>query len=160
MDLCAQARFWRNAHGVFTYAVLAGLSDADANKDGVVDVAELGRYVKTAVPALTGQPWGMVQVPQVSLAGAQFRLAPRTSEPLVAALNTNRPIPVASSTYTLAGPAMVRQAGNGAAMEVAELPAGTRVSVVQTRGDCQLIARDGKVIGYVEAKNLKAAEGR
>jgi hypothetical protein len=116
--------------------------------------------VKTAVPALTGQFWGMVQVPQVSLAGAQFRLASRTSQPLVAALNTNKPITVASSTYTLTGPVTVRQAGNGASIEVAELPAGSRVSVIQTRGDWQLIARDGKVIGYVEAQGLKAVDAR
>ncbi|HEY4214699.1 MAG TPA: caspase family protein [Steroidobacteraceae bacterium] len=44
---------WNN--GVFTYAVLHGLKDgkADANKDGVVTVAELQNYVINAVRELT-----------------------------------------------------------------------------------------------------------
>ncbi|WIG53587.1 MAG: hypothetical protein OJF48_004507 [Afipia sp.] len=137
-------------HGVFTYALLAGLSEGDANKDGIVDVAELGNFVKAKVPELTWHWWNILQAPQVKLSGARFPLASRSSEPLVAALPDNKPIVLASATHTLLGATTVRQIGNGAALDIA------KVRIVQTRGDWTLVARDGKVIGYVEAQKLKA----
>ena len=51
---------------------------------------------------------------------------------------------------------MIRQFGNGAAIDIANLDAGAKVCVIQTRGDWDLVARDGKVIGYVEKNKLKA----
>lgn len=48
----------------------------------------------------------------------------------------------------------MRQFGDGAAIDITELQAGTKVRVIQTRGDWDLIAWDGKVIGYVEATKL------
>ena len=146
-------------HGAFTYALLEGLSQADANKDGVVDVAELGRFVKTEVPSLTQRYWKISQVPQVRLAGASFPLAPRSPDPLVAALpDANQPTILASATHTLAGPTAVRQFGDGAAIDITELQAGAKVRVIQTRGDWDLIAQDGKVIGYVEAQQLNSID--
>jgi uncharacterized caspase-like protein len=39
-----------NGHGVFTFVVLSGIKgNADGNRDGLIDVAELGRYAKTHV---------------------------------------------------------------------------------------------------------------
>lgn len=143
-------------HGVFTYALLAGLSDGDANRDGVVDVAELGNFVKAKVPELTWRWWNILQAPQVKLAGARFPLTSRSSEPLVAALPDNKPNVLASATHTSIGATAVRQVGNGTAMDIAELEPGARVRIVQTRGDWMLVARDGKVIGYVEAAKLRA----
>lgn len=42
-------------HGVFTYAILQGLSgDADLNHDGIIKVEELFEYIAKKIPELTG----------------------------------------------------------------------------------------------------------
>jgi hypothetical protein len=142
-------------HGVFTYALLEGLSQADTNGDGIVDVAELGAFVRRRVPELTSRFWGIRQVPQAMVSGAGFQLTPKSPEPFVAALPDNRPTVLASATHTLIGPTAVRQADNGVAIDIAELNAGARVRVIQTRGEWNLIAQNGNVIGYVEAQQLQ-----
>lgn len=42
---------------------------------------------------------------------------------------------------------------------VANLEARAEVRVIQTRGDWDLVARNGHIIGYVEVSKLKAIEG-
>ncbi len=62
-------------HGVFTYALLQALKQADqkyGNRDGVVSTAEIASYVDEAVPDITYKKWGYEQVPQVNLHGRQF----------------------------------------------------------------------------------------
>lgn len=147
------------AHGVFTYALLQGLSEGDANGDGMVDVKELGDFVHDKVPELTFLWWGLQQVPQSRLSGASFSLVPKSSEPLVAAITGSPPVIPVSATHTLIGPTATRQFSNGAAIDIVNLDAGAKVRVIQTKGEWDLVARDGKIIGYVEADKLKAVEG-
>ena len=54
MEFALESREWNN--GVFTYALLRGLKDnqADLNKDGQVQVSELRKYVTDEVRRLTG----------------------------------------------------------------------------------------------------------
>lgn len=64
-----------NDHGVFTYALLQGLSHADkmnGNRDGVTSTAEVASYVNQQVPEITYKKWGYEQVPQVNLLGREF----------------------------------------------------------------------------------------
>jgi WD40 repeat protein len=63
-------------HGVFTYALVDGLSGkADGDKNGYVSVKELSTYVENAVPELTYSTWGYEQLPQSLLPREDFPLA-------------------------------------------------------------------------------------
>ncbi len=141
-------------HGVFTYALLAGLAQGDLNEDGIIDVRELGAFVKEKVPAFTWRAWGVLQVPQTNLSGANFPLSPKSLQALVAAVPGDKTM--VAGTHMLTDHTKIRQFGTGAAVEIAELPAGAQVRVIQTKGEWVLIAREGNVIGYVEAQKLKA----
>ncbi len=59
-------------HGVFTWVVLQGLSEADRNSDKVVSIFELATYISEKLPDLTDQAFGYEQVPQVLLQGEDF----------------------------------------------------------------------------------------
>ena len=62
-------------HGVFTYALLQALSQADkkhGNKDGITSTVEIASYINEQVPEITYKKWGYEQVPQVNLHGREF----------------------------------------------------------------------------------------
>ncbi|RLL50861.1 hypothetical protein D8Y20_10750 [Mariprofundus sp. EBB-1] len=62
-------------HGVFTWALLQSLKNADkqnGNKDGVTSTAEIASFINSTVPDLTYKKWGYEQVPQVNLHGREF----------------------------------------------------------------------------------------
>lgn len=60
-------------HGVFTYALLQGLTGtADRNKDGLVDVRELADHLDEHVPAITQRKWGYEQFPWLETLGSTF----------------------------------------------------------------------------------------
>jgi len=62
-------------HGVFTWALLQSLKNADkqnGNNDGVTSTAEIASFINSAVPDLTYKKWGYEQVPQVNLHGREF----------------------------------------------------------------------------------------
>lgn len=62
-------------HGIFTYALLKGLSgDADGGKDGTVTVRELDAFLNDAVPELTKQHRGSAQFPNSFVVGQDFPL--------------------------------------------------------------------------------------
>ena len=65
-------------HGIFTYALLRALSEADqkhGNRDRVTTVGEIASYVDEAVPDITFKAFGYAQVPQVNMHGRDFPLA-------------------------------------------------------------------------------------
>ena len=63
-------------HGVFTYALIAGLGgEADGGKDGKVTVRELEAYLNDRVPELTTQYRGSPQYPTSFSRGQDFPLA-------------------------------------------------------------------------------------
>ena len=63
-------------HGVFTWALLEGLSGkADANRDGFVTVTELTAYLENLVPEITYRKWGYEQIPQKELPREDFPIA-------------------------------------------------------------------------------------
>ena len=64
-----------NGHGVFTYALLQALSQADqthGNRDAVTTTLELASFVEEFVPNITYKKWGGEQVPQINLHGSSF----------------------------------------------------------------------------------------
>jgi uncharacterized caspase-like protein len=63
-------------HGVFTYALLQGLSGAaDGQKHGYVSVKGLSAYVENEVPDLTYKMAGYEQVPQSLMPVEDFPFA-------------------------------------------------------------------------------------
>ncbi len=63
-------------HGVFTWALLEGLSGkADANRDGFITVSELTSYIENIVPEITYRKWGYEQIPQKELPREDFPIA-------------------------------------------------------------------------------------
>ena len=70
-------------HGVFTYALLQGLRDADAkfgNRDGYIGLFELASYVNDQVPALTMKAFSFEQIPQVNMMGTDFPIGVSSSK--------------------------------------------------------------------------------
>lgn len=65
--------FGQLGHGVFTYALLKGLSgEADAGSDGKITVKELEAYVNDHVPELTKRYRGTAQYPNSYARGQDF----------------------------------------------------------------------------------------
>jgi uncharacterized caspase-like protein len=65
-------------HGVFTYALLQALSQADTtvgNQDGYTGLFELATYINAHVPEIARQEFGFQQYPQIQLRGADFLLS-------------------------------------------------------------------------------------
>ena len=138
-------------HGVFTYALLAGLNEAQLDPDGLIDVFDLASYVDRRVPEISYDAFKMRQVPQTRIVGSNFPIAHR-----VAMLSVTGPgalIPI-RPTHVVIALTVVRQTASETAPVVVQLTPGTQVRLVQTTEGWVLIARDGKALGYVDAKAL------
>jgi uncharacterized caspase-like protein len=62
-------------HGVFTYALLQALEQADTthgNRDGMTSIFELAAYVDDQVPTITRQQFKFEQYPQIHMLGSDF----------------------------------------------------------------------------------------
>jgi WD40 repeat protein len=139
-------------HGVFTYALLEGLGDADANGDGVVDVLELADFIDRTVPQLTYDAWKMRQVPQMKIVGSNFPLVSTTA--ILSRVGTDATNVPTMPTHVIIAPASVRQTANSDGPIVTTLTSGSQVRLINAEGGWVLIGREGKKLGYVEAKNL------
>jgi hypothetical protein len=62
-------------HGVFTFALLKGLEEAQGNKNGDVLIDSLGVYLRNKVPGITEERWHLMQSPQIDYQGAPFPIA-------------------------------------------------------------------------------------
>ncbi|ASF48105.1 caspase family protein [Methylovulum psychrotolerans] len=61
-------------HGVFTYALLEGLKNADDDDDSLVDTGELAKFVERKVPEITLKQWNYEQFPMHDLQGMSFAI--------------------------------------------------------------------------------------
>jgi hypothetical protein len=61
-------------HGVFTYALLEGLSKA-ASDNELIEVSRLADYIEDVVPKITKARWGYEQFPMRDLKGQTFPIA-------------------------------------------------------------------------------------
>jgi hypothetical protein len=136
-------------HGIFTYAVLDAFANADTNGDGLVDVSELAAFVDRAVPEISRVAFNRTQVPQFLLVGSNFAVAKRIA--VLTPENGAASMPSAP-THVVIGTADLRKSQGGDL--IATLAAGSLVRIVDTADGWALIARNGKPIGYVEAKFL------
>jgi uncharacterized caspase-like protein len=62
-------------HGIFTYAVIQALWQADivsGNRDGITGLFELSAYVQARVPEITLRTFAYEQIPQVHMQGMDF----------------------------------------------------------------------------------------
>jgi uncharacterized caspase-like protein len=139
-------------HGVFTYALLEAIASADANNNGLIEVTELAAWIDQRVPDLSYEAFKQRQVPQMNIVGSNFPLASKTAVLDAGAV----PPPAAISskpTHALKRDADVF-AAPGATVSTQKVPEGTLVTLVRTEQGWVLVAKDGKVLGYVAADGL------
>jgi WD40 repeat protein/uncharacterized caspase-like protein len=140
-------------HGVFTFAVLDALGRGDLNSNGLVELAELIQHVDGLVPAITEKRWGARQFPQMDAYGANFPLA-RQVPALAPAQDEAVIIPI-KPTHVSAEPLAIFQEAGGSGAAIGELLPFRTVTLVKGEGGWALIAREGKVLGYVAEAKLK-----
>ena len=138
-------------HGVFTFALLDALGRGDLNSNGLIELAELIQHVDGLVPAITEKRWGARQFPQMDAYGANFALA-RQVPALAPAQDEAVIVPVKPTHVSVERLAIYKDAGGTGAV-VEQLPPFTTVTLVKADAGWVLIAREGKLLGYVaEAK--------
>jgi WD40 repeat protein/uncharacterized caspase-like protein len=141
-------------HGLFTYNVLEALERADSDGNGRIEVAELATYVYAQVTALSEKVFKQRQVPQVRITG-NYSLAKPTQifagkEPgiVISAKATHQ---TAAASELLVLPAV-------GARRVRKLDAKTPVTLVKSDAGWTLVAREGRPIGFVAAKDLSPVQ--
>jgi WD40 repeat protein len=141
-------------HGVFTYALLEGLGEAQTDPDGLIGVTELASFVDRKVPELSYEAFKIRQVPQMKIVGSNFPIARKLALQIEGTAKPEPEIPI-KPTHVLIAPTAVHADAADVAPVVLQLQPGTQVRLVQTAaGGWALIARDGKKVGYVEDKAL------
>jgi WD40 repeat protein len=139
-------------HGVFTFALLDALARGDLNNNGLIELAELIQHVDGLVPAITEKRWGAKQFPQMDAYGSNFpltrqvpSLAPGQGDAIV--------IPV-TPTHVNTEPLEIFEEAGGSGSPLQQLAPFTTVTLVKPGEGWALIARDGKVLGYVSEIKL------
>lgn len=138
-------------HGVFTFAILDAVGNADLNKNKAIEVTELAGYVLQKVQDVSFSAFNYRQVPRMAINGDDFSVAAVTAG-ITAAETAQAP---KRPTHVVWEPVAVA-AEPGAAAGGTRLPAKTFVRVLSTRGDWGLIAVDGKQLGFVPMASLLA----
>jgi WD40 repeat protein len=143
-------------HGVFTYALLDGLQAADTNGNGLIEVTELAAFVDQKVPDLSYQAFKMRQIPQMKIVGSSFPVVSKTTVLQASDTpTTSEPIPTKPTHVVISSsPVDVFIAAARGGAVVSQLAPGTTVTLVETNNGWQLIAKDGKKLGYVDEKML------
>jgi hypothetical protein len=160
-----------HGHGVFTYAILDALDHGDINKNGLIEVSELADYVDQKVPDISFDAFKLRQVPQRSIVGNNFALTNKTE--ILDANAVDRGLNGKSASSDQAGGAAIpvkptHIVVTSTPMEVFEsvddngmrgtivqrLPIGTLVVVTNSAHGWDLIAREGKPLGYVAHAGL------
>jgi WD40 repeat protein/uncharacterized caspase-like protein len=136
-------------HGVFTYAILEGLSGADGNSSGDIDVLEMISYLDRTVPVLSNEAFKRRQIPQAKFSGSNFVFTRQSSlrpqDNAKSEALTGRP---ASSTHVVLSSSDARAEPDGGET-LARLQAGMTVSVLRSERGWVLVAKDGKQIGFI-----------
>jgi WD40 repeat protein len=138
-------------HGVFTYALLLALREAQADNEGLIEVAELASYVDRKVPELSYEAWRLRQVPQMKIVGSNFPIARRLTglalDDQIVAIPTK-------PTHVVITAATVHETASTSTPVVVQLKPGALIRILNLSGNWALIARDGMKLGYVDRDEL------
>jgi WD40 repeat protein/uncharacterized caspase-like protein len=154
-------------HGVFTYALLDALEHADVNKNGLIEVSELADYIDQKVPDFSFEAFKLRQIPQRNIVGNNFALTNKMDilaatkdaafdnggkETLVSTVPTKPTHIVVTSTPMEIFETIAAEGPKGPISQ--KLMMGTPVVVMKSANGWDLIARDGKPLGYVAHAGL------
>ena len=142
-----------HGHGVFTYVVLDGLGAADTNGDGTIEVTELASFVDQKVPELSFEAFKQRQVPQMKIVGSNFALSNKIAVLPAEDQAVGEGVPSKPSHVVIA-PADVFATAGGKGTVVANLAPGNAVAVVKAEQGWVLVAKEGKLLGYVAQEDL------
>ncbi len=140
-------------HGVFTYALLEAMHEADGNNNERIEVTELAAHIDDRVPAISHSAFGVRQIPQMRIVGSNFPIGVR-----LASVDTGaeaEPETPREPTHILTLATEVLDVPGEGAGQVSRLDAWTVVRVLEDDGTFALIARDGVKLGYVPSGSLR-----
>lgn len=153
-------------HGVFTYAILEALDQADVNKNGLIEISELADHVDRKVPDLSFAAFKLRQIPQRSIVGNNFALTNKATvlderdAGVAPAASTSSSAPAKPTHIVITSTPIdvfATISGNGDAGAIVQrLPAGTFVVVTKSTGEWAMISKDGQTLGYVAHTGLAA----
>jgi uncharacterized caspase-like protein/WD40 repeat protein len=134
-------------HGLFTYQLLDALGRADSDGNGMLELTELAAFVYSQVSLATNNE----QVPQVRIGGADYSLVKQTgileqAEPQVA-------IP-ARATHMVSDAIEFQIEPQAGSRRIHRLEPKTPVALVNTQKGWVLVAKEGKLLGYVPKASL------
>jgi WD40 repeat protein len=134
-------------HGLFTYDLLDAVGRADSDGDGMLEVTELAAFVYAQVSMFTDNK----QVPQVRMSGPDYGLVKQT--PILGEQQPKLAIP-AAATHLISTATEFQIEPQVGARGIHKLDAQTPVTVIHSDQGWVLVAKDGKLLGYVAQGDL------
>jgi WD40 repeat protein len=140
-----------NGHGVLTYAILEALNRPDGAPAQPVSVFGIAQHISLQVPAITQRTFGIRQQPRFIPTGDDFSLGLRQ------AVLKDLPALMIPTAPTHINPKVIRvfKDSGGKGGVTLQLQPFTPVAVVRSAGGWAQIARDGKILGYVQERGLQ-----
>src|SRR4029079_887324 len=128
---------------------------ADANNNGLIEVTELAGYIDEKVPELSFAAFRQRQIPQMKIVGSNFALASKTAVLSAGASTASIPASFPTGpTHVVIRSAEVYVAPD-ATSSVQRLEPFTAVTLRRTEAGWALVARDGRMLGYVARSDLQ-----
>jgi WD40 repeat protein/uncharacterized caspase-like protein len=139
-----------HGHGVFTYSLLDAIGHADSDKNGLIDISELAAFVYAEVTAISERLFRERQEPQMKLSSnypltRQTHVLSDEGPPIALNIKPTHQLEQVSSLQV--------KPGEGATV-VRSLSANMPVSVVASEKGWSLVASEGRLLGYVAARDL------
>ncbi|MCT4656161.1 MAG: caspase family protein, partial [Cohaesibacter sp.] len=131
-------------HGVFTYSILEGLTEADSDNDNFIELTELAGYVQQRLPDLSHKYFGYRQIPETQVVNS-FPLGQKITKQVQ---SSDQFIP-STSTHVVIANVEVRKTGDESGQIIQSLDPGTLVRLVSENNGWAHIARKGKLLGFV-----------
>jgi WD40 repeat protein/uncharacterized caspase-like protein len=135
-------------HGLFTYQLLDALGRADSDGNGMLELTELAAFVYSQVSLATNNE----QVPQVRIGGADYSLVKQTA--ILAQEEPQATIPT-GATHIVSDAIEFQIAPQAGARRIHRLEAQTPVALVNSDKGWVLVAKEGKLLGYVPQASLR-----
>jgi uncharacterized caspase-like protein len=138
-------------HGVFTYALLDAMGQADTDSEGLIEVTQLASFVDAEVPEISQKAFNFRQIPQMKLVGSNFPLV-RQVAVLTSGAADAVVVPRKPTHVTISAADVFPQPSDTTPTQ--RLEPGTTVTVMKSEQGWVLIAKDGNPLGYVAASTL------